>query len=150
MVPGIDVKVLGLDEKPEIVQCVTNVLNSSGGMAMAPEEADHRGIIETASAQGCGVMYSSGGGWIVTDQIDRAVKAHSPEQRDFERAAAFRELAQELGVSAAQLAHQYALSMSSVDTVVLGKSPSELEQALTAEATTLSAELVERMNALYQ
>ena len=152
MVPGIDVKVLGLDEKPEIVQCVTNVLNSSGGMAMAPEEADHRGIIETASAQGCGVMgIRAVAAGSLTDQIDRAVKAHSPEQRDFERAAAFRELAQELGVSAAQLAHQYALSMSSVDTVVLGvKSPSELEQALTAETTTLSAELVERMNALYQ
>lgn len=152
MVPGIDLKVLGLDEKPEIVQCVTNVLNSSGGMAMAPEEADHRGIIETASAQGCGVMgIRAVAAGSLTDQIDRAVKAHSPEQRDFDRAAAFRELAQELGVSVAQLAHQYALSMSSVDTVVLGvKSPSELEQALTAETTTLSAELVERMNALYQ
>ena len=86
-----------------------------------PEEADHRGIIETASAQGCGVMgIRAVAAGSLTDQIDRAVKAHSPEQRDFERAAAFRELAQELGVSVAQLAHQYALNMSSVDTVVLG------------------------------
>ena len=39
---------------------------------------------------------------------------------DFKRSAAFRALAHELGMSAAALAHRYALSMPGVDTVVLG------------------------------
>jgi aryl-alcohol dehydrogenase-like predicted oxidoreductase len=151
MVPGIDLKVLALDETPDVVQCVANVMNTSGGMAMAAQEADHRAIINAATAAGCGVMgIRAVAAGSLTDAIDRTVKPTSPEQRDFDLAGPFRALAQELGVSTALLAHQYALAMGGVDTAVLGvKNRQELEQALTAESSELPSEVVQKIDALF-
>ena len=70
----------------------------------------------------------------LTDELDREVPHDHPEMIDYKRASGFRRLAAELGVSAASLAHRYALSMDGVSTVVLGvKNCEELEECLQAE-----------------
>ena len=150
MIPDVDLKVLGQQDRPDVVQCITNPLNSSGGMAMAAQEADHRGIIKAANESGCGVMgIRAVAAGALTDQLDRAVKAHSPEQRDFDLAAPFRNLALEFAIPTAQLAHQYALALAGVDAVVLGvKNRQELKQAVAAEASGLSPEVLQRIATL--
>ena len=71
----------------------------------------------------------------LTEQIDRDVREQSREGQDYVRALRFRTLAQELGVSPSYLAHQYALSMDGVDTLVLGvKNREELAECIAAEA----------------
>ena len=117
---------------------------------MAAQEADHRGIIKAANASGCGVMgIRAVAAGALTDQLDRAVKPHSAEQRDFDSAAPFRNLALEFGIPTAQLAHQFALALADVDTVVLGvKNRQELKEAVTAEASGLSHEMLQRIAAL--
>ena len=151
MIPDVDINVLALEERPEVVQCITNPLNSSGSMAMAAREADHRAIIKAASERGCGVMgIRAVAAGALTDQIDRAVKPHSAEQRDYDLAAPFRDLAREFGLPVSQLAHQYALSLSGVDTVVLGvKNRQELKQAVEAEESALSQELLQSIDGLW-
>ena len=73
--------------------------------------------------------------------------ADHPEMRDFARAAAFRRLAQEIGVTPAALAHRYALSLD-IDTLVLGvKNRQELaECVVAADAGPLSPELMARVD----
>ena len=68
--------------------------------------------------------------------------------RDFHRAAPFREIAAQAGVSPAFLAHQYALSMPGVDTVVLGvKNEEELAECVRAEAAgPLDRDLMEAID----
>ena len=150
MIPGVDLKVLGQHDKPDVVQCITNPLNSSGSMAMAAQEVDHRGIIKAANESGCGVMgIRAVAAGALTDQLDRPVKPHSPEQRDFDLAAPFRNLALEFAIPTAQLAHQYALALAGVDAVVLGvKNRQELKQAVAAEASDLSLEMLQRIETL--
>lgn len=81
--------------------------------------------------------------------IDRAVKPHSAEQRDYDRAAGFRAIAAELGIPAAILAHRYALSMDGVDTLILEvKNRQELQDCLAAEAApNLDPPLMRRIEA---
>ena len=71
--------------------------------------------------------------------------------RDFKRSEAFRALARELGMSAAALAHRYALSMENVDTVVLGcKNRAELlECVAAAEAGPLEPALMARIDVAF-
>ena len=66
---------------------------------------------------------------------------------DYARAAGFRRLAAELGVSPALLAHRYALSLP-VDTVVLGvKNRAELAECVAAaEAGPLPADMIARID----
>ena len=87
----------------------------------------------------------------LTDKIDRALPADHAEVLDYNRAARFRALAKEMGMSAADLGHRYALSMPLVDTVVLGvKNREELRQCVAAaEAGPLSAEAVARVDASF-
>ena len=68
---------------------------------------------------------------------------------DFERAAPFRVLAAAAGESPAALAHRYALSMPSVDSVVLGvKNRSELGECVAAaERGPLGADLIAAIDA---
>ncbi len=84
----------------------------------------------------------------LTSAIDRELPAGSPEGIDFERAAPFRAIAAELGVSPAFLAHQYAVSMDGISTVVLGvKNREELRECLAAEAAgALSPEIIQRID----
>ena len=83
----------------------------------------------------------------LTSALDRPLPADHPEMRDYARAAGFRQLAAELGMAPAFLAHRYALSLA-VDTVVLGvKNCRELAQCVAAaEAGPLPAELLARVD----
>jgi len=87
----------------------------------------------------------------LTDAIDRDLPADHPEVRDYNRAAAYRALAAELGTSAAALGHRYALSMAGVDTVVLGvKNRAELAECVAAEAAgPLSADIMARVDGCF-
>lgn len=137
--------VVGATERPDVVQCITNVLDSSGSMALVDEIPGPRQVIANAQGAGIGVMgIRAVAAGSLTDAIDRDVHPKSAELKDFQRSAGFRELAKSHGVSAAYLAHLYALSMPGVDTLVLGvKNRQELTECLAAEAAEpMSAELI--------
>jgi len=86
----------------------------------------------------------------LTAQFDRTVKETHPDAADYRRAAPFRALCAELGVDPAVVAHQYALGIAGVDTVVLGvKNRAELAQCVEAEALgPLPADLRDRIDGL--
>jgi aryl-alcohol dehydrogenase-like predicted oxidoreductase len=135
--------VLDADRKPDIIQAMTNLLDSAGSMPISAEAADPRSVIQRASDNGVGVMgIRAVAAGALTACIDREIDPASGEAKDFERAAGFRVLAEARGVSAAFLAHQYALSMPGVDTVVLGvTNRTQLYECLAAEkAGPLDAE----------
>ena len=140
---------LDADTKPDVVQCIANLLDSPGGMAISAEPPEPRAVIERASERGIGVMgiRALAAGALAT-AIDRPVDADSAEQRDFDRAKAFRALAAESGQTPAFLAHQYSLSMAGVDTMVLGvKNREELSECLAvAAAGPMDPSLVEAID----
>ena len=140
---------LDADTKPDVVQCIANLLDSPGGMAISAETPEPRAVIERASERGIGVMgiRALAAGALATE-IDRPVEPDSAEQRDFDRAKAFRALATESGQTPAFLAHQYSLSMAGVDTMVLGvKNREELSECLAvAAAGPMDPSLVEAID----
>ncbi len=150
-IPSTILKALRHDVKPVVVQAVSNLLDSAGGMRFYAEPARPRDIIAEAVDQGIGVMgIRAVQAGALTDAIDRTLKESHPEAMDYRRAAPFRALCSELGVSAAALAHRYALDMDGVDTVVLGvKNRQELAECLAAEAAgPLPKDLRERIDSL--
>ena len=88
-------------------------------------------------------------GGALTNGLDRELPSDHPEMADYDRAAPFRRLAAKVGVSPAYLAHQYALSMAGVDTVVLGvKNRAELRECVAAaEAGPLDEAMVRSIDA---
>ena len=156
-IPASVIETLGEVPAPAAVQCITNLLDSPGGLKRYEGAARPRAIIEAANASG---LVGSGGVGVMgiravqagalTDAIDRALPEGSPDLADYERAAPFRALAHELGESTAALAHRYALSMPGVSTVVLGvKNREELEECVAAEARgPLDAALMARIDAV--
>lgn len=139
-----------LDEEPApaVIQCISNLLDSAGGLSMGVPR--HRELIAKAGQRGVGVMgIRAVQAGALTDSIDRPLADDHPEMQDFRRAAPFRALAQELGESPASLAHRYALTMPGVSTVVLGvKNRAELQECLEAEQKgALSDDLVARIDA---
>ena len=135
-VPQTIIKALNHEIKPDVVQAITNLLDSPGAIRRFAEAAIPREIIAAAKAQGIGVMgIRAVQAGALTAAIDRPLKDSHPESRDYQRAAPFRALCAELGVDPALLAHRYALDMDGVDTVVLGvKNRAELAQCIEAEA----------------
>jgi aryl-alcohol dehydrogenase-like predicted oxidoreductase len=130
-------EVLAEDPRPAGVQCVANALDLSGDMSIfGPQERpDNAGVRASAVEAGVpviGIRAVAAGS--LADSLDREVPPDHPAARDFEAAAGFRRLAAEHGVSAAFLAHRYALSMPDVATVVLGvKNRDELAECVAAE-----------------
>jgi aryl-alcohol dehydrogenase-like predicted oxidoreductase len=144
-VPGTVLEVLAEDPAPQAAQAVDNLLDSAGEMRWFDEPARPRDIIAEAASRGIGVMgIRAVAAGALTDGIDRDLPAGHAVRADFDRAAPVRDLARELGESAAALAHRYALSVPGVDTVVLGvKNRDELRDCLAAEARgPLSAGIV--------
>lgn len=135
-VPQTILKALGHSKKPDVVQAITNILDSAGAIRRFAEPAIPRDIIAAAQANGVGVMgIRAVQAGALTSGFDRALKDSHPEAKDFARAAPFRALCAELGVDPAVMAHRYALDMAGVDTLVLGvKNRAELAQCLEAEA----------------
>lgn len=148
--PSAILDVLEHGPRPAVVQCIANVLDSPGGMKRFDEPARPREIISAAVRNDIAVMgIRAVAAGSLTSAIDRELPPGAPEVIDFERAAPFRAIAEELGVSPAFLAHQYALSMDGLSTVVLGvKNRDELRECLAAEAAgPLPAELLQRLHA---
>ncbi len=147
--PQTIMQVLQADVRPSVVQCVTNLLDSPGGMARFNEPAQPRDIIRTAQACGVGVLgIRAVQAGALTDAIDRDMPDDDPEMKDFHRAAPFRNIAKDIGESPASLAHRYALSMEGVDSVILGvKNRAELRECIAAEAAgPLDRELIARID----
>lgn len=135
-VPQSIIMALTHSEKPDMVQAITNILDSAGAIRRFAEPAIPREIIAAAKAQGVGVMgIRAVQAGALTNGFDRTIKDSHPEGRDYHRAAPFRALCAEIGIDPAIMAHRYALDMDGVDTLVLGvKNRTELAQCIEAEA----------------
>jgi aryl-alcohol dehydrogenase-like predicted oxidoreductase len=147
--PDIIIKLLNERPAPAAVQCIANLLDSPGGLKFFDGPAKPRAVMTAARADGVGVMgIRAVQAGALTSAIDRPLPADHPEMRDFARAAGFRRLAREIGVTPAVLAHRYALSLD-IDTLVLGvKNRRELAECVTAaDAGPLPPELMARVDA---
>ncbi len=130
-VPATILKTLGHAKKPAAVQAIANLLDSAGGMKNFAEPERPRAIIAAAVANSVGVMgIRAVQAGALTQLIDRECR--------------------EIGQDPAMVAHRYALSMSGVDTVILGvKNRAELQQCLDAEAAgPLEPALMARIDGL--
>ena len=146
--PDTIIKLLGEHPAPSAVQCIANLLDSPGGLKFFDGPAKPRAVMAAARANGVGVMgIRAVQAGALTSAIDRPLPDDHPEMRDYVRAAGFRRLAGELGVTPALLAHRYALSLD-IDTLVLGvKNRQELAECITAaEAGPLAPELLARID----
>ena len=144
-----NLKTLSVQTKPGLVQCIANLLDSPGNMALTEELPNPREVITKASENKVGVMgIRAVAAGSLTDKVDREVSPRSRIQRDYDRALPFRAIAKDLGVAPSVLAHQYALTIPGVDTLVLGvKNREELEQCLLAESLgPMEAELMARID----
>ena len=136
--------------RPDYIQCIANLLDSAGGLMQGSEPGRPRDIIAAAHANGAAVMgIRAVQAGALTDSVDRPLPEGHTELADYARAAPFRAVAAEVGLSAAYLAHCYALSMEGVSTVVLGvKNREELRECIAAEAAApLDPALVARIDA---
>ena len=149
-VPDTIIRALKHDKKPAYVQAVTNLLDSAGSLRRYAEPARPREIIRVANEQGVGVLgIRAVQAGALTVAIDRELSANNPDRTDYERAAPFRALANEIGEDPAVLAHRYALAMPGVPTVILGvKNQAELAQCVDAAARPLDAATMARIDAL--
>lgn len=138
------------DPAPAVVQCVANLLDSTGSIYVHDEPFEPRAVIAAASARGCGVLgIRAVQAGALTDGFDRPLPEEDLDQLDFARAAPFRVLARELGESPAALAHRYGLSMPGISTVVLGvKNRAELAECVAAAALgPLDVDVIDRIDA---
>ena len=134
------------------MQCIANPLDSPGELKYFAGPSRAREIIATSKKAGAGVLgIRPVQGGALTDRLDRKLPPDHGVVTDFNRSAAFRALARELGTSAAALAHRYALSMDGVDTVVLGcKNRNEvLECVAAADAGPLEGAIMARIDAAW-
>src|SRR5271167_2731486 len=146
--PDTIIRLLGERPAPAAVQCIANLLDSPGGLKFFDGPAKPRAIMAAARANGVGIMgIRAVQAGALTAAIDRPLPPNHPEVQDYERAAGFRRIAAELGMTSALLAHRYALSLP-VDTVVLGvKNRRELAECVAAaEAGPLPADLLTRVD----
>lgn len=141
---------IAADPAPAAVQCIANLLDSTGAIYVHDEPLSPRETIAAASARGCGVLgIRAVQAGALTDAIDRDLPADDGDRLDYDRAAPFRVLAAKVGESAAALAHRYALSMPGIDSVVLGvKNRTELAECVAAaDRGPLDAALIARIDA---
>ncbi len=132
--PRCIMEALRADKAPQAVQAVTNLMDSAGGMRNYEEPPEPRNIIRTAKNNGVGVLgIRAVQAGALTDKIDRDLPEGNTEWLDYLKAAPYRGLCAQLGQNPAVLAHQYALSMEGVDTVILGvKNRTELNEIVDA------------------
>jgi aryl-alcohol dehydrogenase-like predicted oxidoreductase len=139
------------EPRPAAVQAIANLLDSPGEIRRYDEAPRPREIIAAAADLGVGVLgIRAVGAGALTDAIDRDLPTDDPVALDFERAAPIRTLAASLGTSTATLAHRYALTMSGVDSVVLGvKNRDELAECVAgAVAGPLPEDVIAAIDAL--
>ena len=146
--PDTIIKLLGERPAPAAVQCIANLLDSPGGLKFFDGPAKPRAVMRAARANGVGVMgIRAVQAGALTSAIDPLLPVDHPEMQDFARAAGFRRLADDIGVTPAALAHRYALSLD-IDTLVLGvKNRRELAECVgAADAGPLPPELMARVD----
>src|SRR6266446_3847189 len=98
--PDAIIRLLGERPAPAAVQCIANLLDSPGGLKFFDGPVKPRAVMTAAHANGVGVMgIRAVQAGALTDAIDRPLPSDHPEMRDFVRAAGFRQLAKELGVT---------------------------------------------------
>jgi aryl-alcohol dehydrogenase-like predicted oxidoreductase len=140
---------LRADVRPAAVQVVTNLLDSAGNMRRFDEPAEPRNILRTAINNDVGVLgIRAVQAGALTAALDR--EAAPEEQADYEKALPFRTLCGKWGVDPAVVAHQYALAMPGVASVILGvKNRRELADIVSAvESGPIDAELKAAIDAL--
>ena len=150
-VPAMIVKALHHAPRPAVVQAITNLLDSAGGIKQFAEADAPRTTIAEAVKNGVGVLgIRAVQAGALTGAIDRPLSPNHPESRDYRLAAPYRALCAEWGEDPAIVAHRYALAMPGVDSVILGvKNIAELDQCLEAERCgPLEPELMARIDAL--
>jgi aryl-alcohol dehydrogenase-like predicted oxidoreductase len=122
------------DPIPWVAQVEANVLRSSaatGSSAVRPGATELAAAADRRGVAVMGIRPTESGA--LTDGFDRPVDDEAAAA--FRRADRFRQLARELGLLPAGLAHRYALTLPSIATVTLGvKNRDELREALEAEA----------------
>ena len=151
-IPECILDALGISPRPAAVQCITNPLDSPGELKYFAGPSRAREIVAASKKAGAGVLgIRPVQGGALTDTLDRNLPADHGVVTDFNRSAAFRALARELGTSAAALAHRYALSMDGVDTVVLGcKNRKEVLECVAAgEAGPLETAIMARIHTAF-
>jgi len=151
-IPECILSALDQASRPAAVQCITNPLDSPGELKYFEGPSRAREITAASKAADAGVLgIRPVQGGALTDQLDRDLPVGHGVRADFARAGRFRALAQEMGMSAAALAHRYALSMEGVDTVVLGcKNREELGDCMAAaEAGVLEPSIVARIDTAF-
>jgi aryl-alcohol dehydrogenase-like predicted oxidoreductase len=135
-VPTAVLSAIAHDPAPDVVQAISNLMDSPGALRRYAEPAQPRAVAAAAKARGCGVMgIRAVQAGALTAAIDRQLSPNYPDHKDYERAEGFRALCAHWGEDPAYVAHRYALSMPNIDTVVLGvKNRTELKMCLDAEA----------------
>ena len=149
-IPDCILRALDQSQRPAAVQCISNLLDSPGELQYFRGPSRARELIAATKAVGTGVLgIRPVQGGALCDNLDRKLPDGHGVVVDFAKSEAYRELAAELGTSAAALAHRYALSMDGVDTVVLGcKNRAELAECVAAEAAgPLETEIISRIDA---
>jgi aryl-alcohol dehydrogenase-like predicted oxidoreductase len=135
-VPDVVLDAIAQDPKPAVIQAITNLLDSAGGIRRFAEPARPREIIAAAQARGIGVLgIRAVQAGALTQALDRPLSPDHADARDYARAEPYRALCAAWGQDPAVVAHRYALGMDGVDSLILGvKSRAELVDALAAEA----------------
>jgi aryl-alcohol dehydrogenase-like predicted oxidoreductase len=127
---------LAHDPRPDVIQAISNLMDSPGALKRFAEPAQPREIAAAAKARNVGVMgIRAVQAGALTQLVDRDLRPNSPDRADYDRAAGYRALCAAWGEDPAYVAHRYALSMPNIDTVVLGvKNRAELAMCVAAEA----------------
>ena len=132
------IKAINHEIKPEAIQCVVNPLNSAGAIGYVDKDYSPKEILQESQKNNIPILaIRAVQAGALTEKMDREPHASGYDQLDFddyERAAPFRELANQWSESAASLAHRYALSVAKVSSVILGvKNRNELQECLDSE-----------------
>jgi aryl-alcohol dehydrogenase-like predicted oxidoreductase len=151
-VPSCIRAALQWETKPSAVQLVANLMDGVGNMRLFDSEpVSPRESMAVAQANGIGVMgIRAVAAGSLCSEVDRDLPEDEATVVDYNTAAAFRSLCDEIGEDPAIIAHRYALGMDHVDTVVLGvKNRAELNDCLTAaDQGPLDADLVKKIDGL--
>jgi aryl-alcohol dehydrogenase-like predicted oxidoreductase len=151
-VPSTIREALRWETKPSAVQLVANLMDGVGNMRLYDSEpVSPRDSMQVAQDNGIGVMgIRAVAAGSLCAAIDRDLPDDEATVIDYNIAASFRTLCDEIGEDPATIAHRYALGMDNVDTVVLGvKNRMELDDCLkAADQGPLSDELSDKIDAL--
>lgn len=153
-VPEPIIELLCESPQPLAIQCVTNPLDALGNLwpPGVPGEPASAAIISAAARNGIAVMgVRALAAGALADCLDRVPGPSDPVSADVVAGQAFRAEARASGISAAQLAYQYALSLPDVATIVTGaKTRTELSECLhAASLPPLEPELMRALETIH-